>query len=187
MFLFENTMLAALLGFLVVSLLLIRRLITGEPVPRKTLGITTIITISLAAASWAIVTPQERIIAICRDLARFVDEGNVTEIGRRLALDFTTNGMNREEFLDRLDAALTRSHLDQVWLRNINVEMENDARAVVSIGVTCNVRTPEGFVASLPSRWRLRFSKPGEQWLLKEVESIPIPPLHLKNPLPLNP
>jgi len=137
----------------------------------------------LVATSWAIVTPRERIRSICDDLARLVDEGNVTELEKRVSRNFRAGGMDRKEFLDRLDAVLTRYRLDQIRLHDINVHMEANDEAETTLNARCNIRSAEEFTASIPTRWRLRFSKQGEDWLLKEVESVPIPPLHLRNPL----
>ncbi len=161
--------------------LLARWLHTREPTHAKVLAVASFLALCFVAASWAIVTPRERIAETCRDLARFVDEGNVPEIGKRLASDFTASDLDREEFLDRVSAALTRTRFDHVRLRNIIVEMETDARAAATFNATCNIRTAEGFSAALPSRWRLQFTNHDQQWLVNEIESIPIPPLNLKN------
>jgi|CXWL01.1.fsa_nt_gi hypothetical protein len=186
MFLFENTFYVSVLGFLLVSVLLARRLITGEPAHNKILGVATIATLVLVAASWMIVTPRERIVATCRDLAHLVDEGNIAEIGTRLAPGFTAGGIHREEFLDRAAATLTHTRLDQIRLWSVIVEMETNGRAVATFNATCNIRTAEEFATALPSRWRLRFTQHGEQWQLKEVETIPVPPLNWKT-LPFRP
>jgi hypothetical protein len=185
MFLFENTFLFALLGLFVVSALFVRTLISGESAYHKPIVFISIITAALSAASWFVQTPREHIATICRDLARLVDDGNVNEIERRLATDFEASGMNRQTFLDRLNAVLSRTRLDHVRIRGIDVVLESNTRAIATFNANCNVRSADGFAAALPSRWRLRFSKHGDHWLLQRAESIPVSPLNLRNPISL--
>jgi hypothetical protein len=182
MLLFDNTFTVAALGLVIASALLVRRLIRGESAFGKTIVLIVIATAALVAADWFIETPRERIASICHDLARLVDDGDVKEIERRLASDFATDGMDREAFLDRLNTALSRMRLDQVRIRNVNITLESERQSSATFNANCNVRSADGFAAALPSRWRLRFAKHGEQWLLQQAESIPVPPLNLRNP-----
>ncbi len=182
MVLFENTIILSLLGLVIGSVLLLRRLITGEWAHGKAIVPVMIIIAALIAAGMFIETPREHIASLCRDLARLVEDGDVNQIEQRLAPDFEASKMDREAFLERLTAALLRTRLDYVRVRNIEVILESDFRSVATFNANCNVRSADGFAAALPSRWRLRFAKHGEQWLVQQVESVPVPPLNLRNP-----
>lgn len=181
MVLFENTLLLSVLGFLLLTALVVRGFIVGQ-VSGKQILLSTVFTATLVAASWFIETPREQIAATCRVLARLVDDGDINELERRLASDFEANGLDREAFLDRVSAMLSRTRLDHVRIRGIDVTLEGQRGAIATFDANCNIRSAEDFTAALPSRWRLRFEKDGEQWLLQQVESIPVPPLNLRNP-----
>lgn len=183
MFLFENTILVVTLGIVIVLGLLVRRVLTGDPALGRSLGIATIAMSGLVAINWLVETPRERIATLCKELGRVVDEGNVAELGDRLSSDFRAFELDKSEFLERVTNVLTNARLDQVRIRNIGVILESDDLAMATFSAYSNIRTSEGFAAALPTRWRLRFIRRGENWLVRGIESIPVPPLHLKDPL----
>jgi len=183
MFLFEYFWTVVAIGTTLTVTLFVLRVLTENPVHARfalaALGLTGI----LATAAALIVTPRERIIETCRSLARIADEGDVSSLDRYLAPSFQANGLERAVWLDRVSAVLTRTRLDHVRIRGIHVEWESPGRANVTFNATCNIRTAEGFGSYIPTRWRLRFDRIGDSWLLTTVESIPVPPLFLKNPV----
>ena len=183
MVLLENTLAWSLLALVLVLALVVRMFISGTSAHARPIAVLAILAAALTVASLLVETPREHIAAICRDLARLVDDGDVNQIEGRLASDFEVSDMDREECMNRLSSALSRTRLDHVRIREIEIILEGDDRAVATFGANCNIRSVEGFSAALPSRWRLRFAKRGNQWLVQEAESIPIPPLNLRNPL----
>lgn len=182
MFLFENTILVVTLGTVAVLVLLVRRMLTGDPALGRSLGIATIAMSGLVAINWLVETPRERIATLCKELGRIVDNGNVMQIGDRLSSDFRAFELDKSEFLDRLTAVLTNARLDHVRIRDIEVVSESGDLAIAAFSAYSNIRTTEGFAAALPTRWRLRFTRRGDNWLVNGIESIPVPPLHLKDP-----
>lgn len=183
MFLFEYFWTVAGIGGVLTAGFLFRRIATGDPAHLQSVLITALLTAGLAFASHLIVTPKEQIVAICRSLARIADEGDLAALERHLSMAFQAQGLDRTSWLDQVSTVLTRTRLDQVRIRNIIVDWKRPERAEVTFGATCNIRRAEGFGAYLPTRWRLRFSREGTNWRIESIESIPVPPLFLKDPL----
>jgi hypothetical protein len=135
----------------------------------------------LMGTSVVVVTPGEEIIAACEDLARAVDDGNVAFIGSRLADAFQTEDVDRDTFLLRLQSALTRGRVDRPRLRRFEITFADPYHVVVALDATAQVRFAEGSAGRLPSRWRLAFRKSPDGWRLTSVQSVPVPPLNLRN------
>ncbi len=134
----------------------------------------------LLLLSIVVVTPRERIIGLCRDLAVMVDEGNVVAIREHLAEDFEAAGMNRDEFLDRVEQTLTLYHVDDARLRGFDITLSRNVEAVAVFNAVCRVRSVDAFLDRLISRWRLTFSGAGRIWRITRIETIPTPfsPIH---------
>ncbi|MFH1111275.1 MAG: hypothetical protein V1790_19080 [Planctomycetota bacterium] len=126
-------------------------------------------------------TPRERVIAFCWELAGAVDEGEVKSIAEHFADDFQTDGFDRSAFVERLEQTLTRFRVDQPRLRDFEVAFPTDESAVVTLTATCRVRSIDAVFDHLPSRWRLTLRRDRDSWLVAKIESIPIPPLNLRN------
>ena len=58
--------------------------------------------ITLPILSHFVITPRERIVALCHELAGAVEASNIASIRRHLAADFEAAGLNRMEFADQV-------------------------------------------------------------------------------------
>ena len=177
---FEHPIVFAVLGFIALAFFLVRWLFSKELAHGKALGVTALFVSALIAVNLLVVTPRERIDASCRELGRLVDEGNVAAIDARLAQDFAAGELDRQAFLERATSTLTRTRIDLVRLHGVNVEIQDAHTATATLDARCNVRSSEGFSGAIPSRWRLEFVFREDDWLVRRVESIPVPPLNLK-------
>lgn len=126
-----------------------------------------------------VVTQREEVIATCLQLASAVDAGDVSVIESSLDDSFEAGGLNRGEFVERLEAALSRYRVDQPRLRAFDVKVD-DSAATAEFIASAQVRFAEGAWDRLPTKWRVRFRRLGNQWLIASIESIPVPPLHMK-------
>ena len=93
---------------------------------------------TLIALSLLVVTPRERVIGLCRDLASMVDAGDVAGIARHLAEDFDAAQMDRDAFLESVERSLTHYHVDDARLRRFEVEFSAEgvsARGTTVLGV----------------------------------------------------
>jgi hypothetical protein len=136
--------------------------------------------VALVAMSLAVVTPRELITAACRELGRAVDDGDLDAVSARIASDFLAEELDREELIRRMTLALTRVRVDRLRLHRLEIEVLDEKRAAATFDASCNVRTAEGFVGALPSRWKLTFRREQERWVVTRIESIPTPPLQIK-------
>ena len=142
--------------------------------------------LALAAApillliSITVVTPAETIIALCRQLARDVDEGNVPAIAVSIAEDFQADGLDKERFVQQLAHALTRSRVDHPRLSGFDIQV-GSAAAVATFRASCRIRTRATTIRALPTRWRLNLRLREGTWHITRVESLPTPPLNVRN------
>lgn len=183
MFLFEYFWTIVVLGSVATALLLLRAVLTESEVAIRRAVIVAAATASWAAASAWIVTPREQIETLCETLGRLADEGNVPALEGHLAAGFHAQGLDREAWIERVGETLTHTRLDHVRLHGITIEWPSANRATVVFGATCNIRRTDGFESAIPTRWRLHVLRHDGRWLVETVESIPIPPLFLRDPL----
>ena len=180
MWVFEHFWYFAIIGLAVIATLGIRWLLSGESSGRV-FWAASLVTGVLLALNGAIDTPQERIIGLCRKLAEAVDRGEVTAIGERLAPSFSTDGLDRDSFLEFLTVALSRARIDRARLSNFSITLKSEDRATATFHAKCNIKSAEGFFGALPSRWRLQLINTQQDWRVECIESVPVPPLNLTN------
>jgi hypothetical protein len=132
----------------------------------------------LEALSLSVQTNREQIIALCRQLAREVDAGNVAAIGEHLADDFEAGGMDRNRFLDAAAAALSAYRVDRPRLHSFEFEWPDENTAVTEFAALCRVRAPRMY-GQIPSRWRLTLQRADDEWRVRRIQSVPVPPLHV--------
>jgi hypothetical protein len=120
-----------------------------------------------------VVTPRERIIGICRDLAAMVDRGDVRAIGRHLSDEFEVDGIDRDEFLYHVERILTQCHIDDARLRRFDVTFPSDVEGLAGFTAACTVRSSDVFYDRMVSRWRLTFRRHGQAWRVTGIETVP--------------
>lgn len=132
----------------------------------------------LLATSLLVVTPAERIIAVCRELARAVDEGDIAAIGARLSPKFESETLDKAAFLEVIERRLGEVRIDAPRLRSFNVEFPDADTGVATFAASGRVRTARMY-GHFPSRWRLTFLRSGDTWLASRIEALPVPPLNV--------
>jgi hypothetical protein len=125
--------------------------------------------------SVVVVTPRERIIRLCRELAALVEVGNVGAIDAHLAEDFEAAGFDRQEFLERVTETLTNHRVDDARLSRFVVTFPGGRDAVAEFHAVCRVRSSNAHQDRLLSRWRLTFRGQGNVWKVGEIEALPTP------------
>jgi len=128
---------------------------------------------SLMALSIYVVTPREKVIQLCEDLARFVDDGNVRAIDMRLTGDCTAGSRDRQSFLAEVERALTEYRVDEPSLSRFAVEFQSDTEGAVKFTATGRVRSPDMAYDWLTTRWRLDVRRVGKDWQVSRVETRP--------------
>ena len=134
---------------------------------------------TLLILSAVVVTPRERIIIICHDLADAVEANNPAGIEAYLSGDFQAGGLDRLQFMDHAEATLERFSVYYPELRRFEVTFPRKDKTVATFNVFCRIESPEAMLGWLPTRWRLTFRYVGGAWKVTNIESIPIPPLHI--------
>ena len=133
----------------------------------------------LVILSIMVVTPREQIIRLCRDLAGYVDDGNVAAIEENLASDVDAGGLRRDEFTIRLERTLTYYRVDDPVLRGFEVTLPGADLGVAEFQASANIRSPELIHDWFTSRWRLTCRRSGGEWEVTKIESLPTPPLNI--------
>jgi len=129
---------------------------------------------TLLALSLLVVTPKERIVRLCCELASMVDSGDVSGIGRHLADDFEAADFGKSEFLQRAESTLARFEVDNARLRSFEVEFPARGQGLATFNAVCRIRSTE--VSDwLLSRWRVTFRYDGTAWKVTRVEVLPTP------------
>jgi hypothetical protein len=135
----------------------------------------------LGMLSVLVSTPRERIIGLCRELAVLVDVGDVQSIGAYLADDFTAAGLDREEFLARVEQRITHDHVDHARLRRFDVGFSRNDQALVVFDAVCSIRSADAYRDHVLSRWRLTFKGRNGVWRVSKIEALPAPFSPIRN------
>lgn len=136
----------------------------------------------LLILSTIVVTPTERIITLCEQLAASVDQGDIAAIAQAFDDEFEACGYDRTAFLERAERTLTRYRIDHARLRNFAVMVSAGDRATVEFNASGLVRSAEVGAQHLSSRWRLTLRARNNLWVLTKIESLPTPPLNVGDP-----
>ena len=134
----------------------------------------------LMTVSFGVVTPGERIITICRELAHVVEQADVVGLDRRLDVDFEAVDLNRGAFVDRVERSLSRFHVKDAHLYRFSVTFPQPEMGVVEFNTSCFIDALDVTHQRLLSRWRLTFRQSDRVWLVTRVEAVPTPlsPIH---------
>lgn len=136
--------------------------------------------LALPALSMVVKTPRERIQEGCLRLARAVDAGDVAVIEAHLAGEFTASSLDRDDFILRVEDALTKFRVDAVSLRAFAITVDED-RAIAEFNASCQVRTADASLDRLLSRWRLHWRRRDRDWLVTDIEALPMPFSPIRN------
>lgn len=128
---------------------------------------------TLLALSLVVVTPTERIVRLCRELASMVDSGDVTGIGRHLADDFEAADFGKTEFLRRAGNTLKRFQVDNARLRAFEVEFPAHGQGLAVFNAVCRIRSTEFVTDWMLSRWRVTFQNDGRHWRVTSIDVLP--------------
>jgi len=134
----------------------------------------------LLVLSWAIETSRERLIRECRDLARFVEAGDVAAIAARLDDSFRAGEHDADSFTERLRRVLANHQVREASLGFFAVEFPTPNRGVAEVTANARVRGTDLVYEFLTSRWRLTFRRSEAGWTLAAVESLPVPPFNFR-------
>lgn len=134
----------------------------------------------LLALSYFVQTPREKIESICGQLVDAIEREDVFAFERLLAPEFQLGKVHRsdiESYLERLFARVDVSHS---ILHAFEFDIRSDHATVEFLAKT-DVVYDEWRQSWLPSKWRLTFRKHADGWTVTEIESIPVPPLHMRD------
>lgn len=154
---------------------------------RRTRGSTRIVVAGLLAMplliliSIGVVTPGERMITICHELADAVAQADVVGIDRRLDDNFEAVDLNRSAFVERVERTLTRFHVQDAHLYRFSVTFPQPEMGVVEFSTTCFIDAMNVTHQRLLSRWRLTFRQSGRTWLVTSIEAVPTPLSPIRN------
>ena len=130
-----------------------------------------------------VVTPEERLVQLCEELAEFVDEGNLTAIGLRLTDDFALEDYDRQAFLAHVERSLTQYRVDNPRLSSFGVKLSDAVHGTVEFHASARVRSPDLVYDWVPSRWRLTVRRVGDEWRVSRIEALSAGPPGLGNVL----
>ena len=128
----------------------------------------------LIALSMWVVTPRERIVQLCEELAGFVDDGNITAIGLRLTDDFALEDYDRKAFLARVERSLTDYRVDNPRLSSFRVELSDPDNGTVEFHASARVRSQDLVQDWVPSRWRLTVRQVADVWRVSRIEALSV-------------
>lgn len=178
--LFENAVALAGILAVVVLLLLFRWANRRDRRSVRGLLVAVGVAVALPTLSVSVVTQREEVILACQAMALAVDDGDMGAIGEFLDESCVVGGLDRRGFLERLENVLTRFRVDQPRLRGFEVVVSSTSRAMAEFTTWAQIRSAEGMWDRVPTKWRVSLRCARETWRVTGIESIPIPPLHLR-------
>ncbi len=134
----------------------------------------------LLLLSWLVITPRERLLGICQNIATHAERGEVDFIGRYIVDDVDADGWDHEELLSNIERLLAVYRLQHTSFSGFEVTPDGNEQ-VAEFQVSCDVSTREGDLQRLPTAWRLTFRGQGKEWMIVRIESIPVFPLNIRD------
>jgi len=127
-----------------------------------------------------VVTPREQIIALCRELAEFVEGGDLMAIRARLSPDLDAEGMTRDELIDLAERTLSRYHVANARLHDFEIRFAADGIGMAQFKATCEPVTEEAYLERLRTAWRLQLRRTALGWEVSRIEmrETPFSPLN---------
>ena len=152
------------------------------PLPRRIiLGGFLTCPLLLLVQAW-VQTDRERLIDICRQMARRVEAVDPPGFVEFLAQDFHSSGrsadgpLDARDMLDELRQLLNTYRIEQPRLRRFHVLVTGD-QANVRYAATCRVITPDQVWPLINSAWELDFVRQDGQWRVVTLDMRPTPTL----------
>lgn len=171
-------LLAALLAvqFLLISLWSWRR----SPTTGRAVWIGFLAMPILLLTSWLVITPRERLLHICREIALHAELKEVDAIGNYFSSNVDADGWDRHELLENIDRVLSTYRLERTTFSGFEVTAQGNEH-VAEFGASCDISTRDGDLQRLPTAWRLTFRRSDQEWEIIRVESVPVPPLQIRD------
>jgi hypothetical protein len=120
-----------------------------------------------------IVTDGERVRDVCRRLSAAVARGDVNDIGRVIADDFTyrENGITwrKADLLTNIERALIRWDVQEDRLRGFETTVDGP-RSVVSFRAVCRLIGDDFTLARHVSEWRLELVEKNDEWKVTAIK-----------------
>lgn len=135
----------------------------------------------LLATSLAVETPREQVVNVCQFLGTAVEEADIAAVERLLTPEFEAGDLDGGAFIDRLAEKLSRFRVRALSLSRFVIRVDGIDRIVAEFSALCSVRSPDVVYDRIRSRWRLVFHRQGGEWRVAEIDSVPAPPLNLRN------
>ena len=129
----------------------------------------------LLILSVVVVTPRERVVRLCRELAALVEGGKANAVGAHLTEDFEAAGFDQDEFIEGVTKTLTNYRVSDARLSRFTVTFPQERSAVAEFQAVCWVRSGDNWKERLPSRWRLTLRGQGKHWKIRGIEALPSP------------
>lgn len=174
-FIFERPWLVGLVLAVVVVVMARRWAVVGTRAAARDAWVTLGLAIGLLVLNVAIVTPRERITAICHELAAAAEAGDVQVIRGYVADSFTAAGVDRAAFMDQVESTLTRYHLEEAKVWSLDVVIGPSDTATAEFFGGARVIAADAFLDQVFARWRLTFVRTAAGWRVSRVEVLPTP------------
>ena len=132
-----------------------------------------------------VTTDRERIVSVCRQLASAVEDADADRLADYLSSDIIAvsaqgSALNKTALLDRLSDLLNKYHIEELRLRDIEVEFD-ELTVQVRFRAVCRVVAQSSIYPRVVTSWLLRLELVDQDWRVSHIQQIrsPIPGLDL--------
>jgi hypothetical protein len=167
--LFENPYILITILAIVEYILLVAWMRRRTPGAKRAALIGLLLCVAVPIMQQLVVTHQEQLRTACETMVEAAEQGDVATIAQRVAAGFAVRDIDRERFLRGVENALTRWHIEDASMGNVQIEVTGN-RAAVTFNVTCRVIATEEVVTGVVSAWTTTFELIDGQWMLIAVE-----------------
>lgn len=135
----------------------------------------------LLILSMTVKTSREQIRTVCEEMAIAVEREDVGGVVYYLAPDFRADSIDYDGFKELIVRSFKRYSVYNARLSGFEFEKLSDTSATVVFQAGCRVESRDFALNWLPTRWRLAFVRVGDAWRVNSIESIPVPPLRIRD------
>lgn len=129
----------------------------------------------LVAAQFLVVTEQERIIRLCRELAKAVGQADIAAIGPHISEDFQVRCgdrlLEKSELLDEVERVLAKWDVEEERLGAFEIVVHGEA-ATSAFQATCRLISNDLEVPRHVSRWRIKLAKTDAAWQVTHIQPV---------------